>query len=1220
MTYWWIYDILVHAVRLTLLGVQRYCLLLMMPFICDLHDSCYCFITDDTSKSTADKQKTLQWMYTISGIIARYTSFKNGRHEIPSKKLKRTCPRVLLVGRSRRLMQVLLLKAFILRAPRYLASPFFFAPVVAAIELKSGYTQSNDRVIPVDISQQEEIKLPIIGYTSIRIYTSLSFVGECVNDTYRDELESNACPNHLSEEGFGNCNGNHEYKIHVLEVPRNVITTQQYMRYAAVPRFDASYVPFFRSFSIPSRRYYENIIRDSCGDHKQSAPVLNIVNIPRRRCSNMRGAAIPHRACRQIFLVRIWRHELDMNGLTVHRELVGHDVRKVDYLDQSPIFFHFLLKKKRQFNNTSISMMVTQQNSNSGGGASSEDEFQNLQNVSEMNKAIMSLQDANGTNLPAGGTRQRLLHKACGEYVDGPAVDSNPMYVCHGNNYFVEKILFWVLCGIIVLVYYLSMNRVHNQVPIFHQPRVQSDSNHKKYDKKNLTRKIIHKRIDLHNSRVVSPEVRKGTTCVPRSQQRPAFHDLNVSNNNQYSPKCYGSDAVDIIADQSTQMQASYLQNSDSSKLTSETGQQGMRSEKVSSPPSIQRMGHLLNCNDSSNYPCSSLKGEDTAHYPLVNGPSSLDKTKKILHNQLKQILSESDRYPSTICDDAYLAIDNPNQQEKNHEAVSTFQTQHILTSSDLQFSDIQQVPSQVPTDALMYDTAMLQSGKLPQSSDNDTVLTLNNLMTNFPSTRSDLSCNYGFSHKKELEILRSRKKHGLEQDFHVITYDQLIAHNTLPLEPIDNKIVTSPPSNSCPFKETRYDDTPASDYAIGCILRVYYEDNESYVPGGQHSASNMLEDIGSKSDPESSTCTTTNSLKRKLEGFEHCKNSSLPSPKKQSSICDQVYLHTEEDNTKMMKDDVKQGLVHDDNSSFDSITSKQTQHATIMFGTELESHARYVFECNNQENNSIQCRKEMAPLEMNAENHPGSASVEKKQQNMISSTRSDSSNNYANLCNIASSHCSKEKNYHSGLVVLHPEVSEYNSTVPQTICALQAKSVQRDTVECICASEAIESKISKKTPEHPISFSMDLSEFSRVFQTPVWEFSNLVKSSLDCQDRRGRNDNTYSSSTECKSKKTRATRGSKVRNSGGDIVKKRDHSKKKRKRKELESCHSIPTEIMVKSVQDLGSLVTSSSHILLQSNHQTTPGSNNMNKSTSNSLSTGNGYSTTSSKRSRVY
>jgi hypothetical protein len=305
------------------------CCIQLMPLVAFVMT----LICDDSNVQFPASEKS-KWNYYCPAFVVLTAVF-----DISSMTIKpnRSCSQKIASRTIRVLLQALLIRVSSSVSP--------FPTFAIAVDSESSYLRSaTSKLFQTRFERRysysniysekvEKFEPPIVGHTSLRIYTSLCVVETCGRHNGNTEIEKD---NERRYYGV-----NHEYRIQILEVPRKSVTSLN----ANVAQHNDNmfaYPPFFHWETILLDRSHLDGFRD-IGNLKRPHPTLNVVKVPRRKCSDAFGAAASHETCRQILLVKIWSVHLDQKGSIVRRVVVGSEVQVVNYLDQSPVPFHFCL-------------------------------------------------------------------------------------------------------------------------------------------------------------------------------------------------------------------------------------------------------------------------------------------------------------------------------------------------------------------------------------------------------------------------------------------------------------------------------------------------------------------------------------------------------------------------------------------------------------------------------------------------------------------------------------------------------------------------------------------------------------------------------------------------------------------------------------------------------------------------------------------------------------
>mmetsp|Transcript_8240 Transcript_8240/g.15518 ORF Transcript_8240/g.15518 Transcript_8240/m.15518 type:complete len:1113 (-) Transcript_8240:252-3590(-) len=429
----------------------------------------------------------------------------------------------------------------------------------------------------------EKFEPPIVGHTSVRIYTSLRDEERCGRAYGYGAVENESHANH---------NLNHEYRIQVLEVPRRAIRSLNDANVAA--EYDSklfAYAPFFHSEVIPVNSFHRKGISD-CGDLKRTCPLKNVVKVPRRKCSNINGAAISHEICRQILLVKIWKVQLDPHGFMVHKVLVGSELKVLNYLDQSSeVLFHFHLKQ-----------LETEGKRNLYLGYDVKNRFTSPLVGTENYNATIEQKSGNST------------------------VFSQRIYSDEGKHryyydYLLAHVYYFMLAGITLMCCitfrYTKFNFLHSTFCfasgiIFHKLMTIQ-----KQDEQDPCREDD----DLI---IVSPDVFI-TSTSPKGPQRARVHEkkMILSTTDQTSTdewtRFFSSNSFEQLRQRAfLNLHGGSFESTDTQLSNRRTDSKCTNSETLRSPPAIQRIGNHLCFSPSDKYPYSLC----SYHLPVMSKSS----------------------------------------------------------------------------------------------------------------------------------------------------------------------------------------------------------------------------------------------------------------------------------------------------------------------------------------------------------------------------------------------------------------------------------------------------------------------------------------------------------------------------------------------------------------------------------------------------------------------
>lgn len=1044
----------------------------------------------------------------------------------------------------------------------------------------------------------EKFEPPIVGHTSLRIYTSLCVEETCGRHNGKTEIEKD------NERRYHDVN--HEYRIQILEVPHKSATSLN----ANVAQHNDN------MFAYPPFSHWETILLDrshldgfsDIGNLKRPHPILNVVKVPRRKCSDAFGAAASHETCRQILLVKIWRVHLDHKGSMVRRVVVGSEVQVVNYLDQSPVPFHFRLKQDTEAKSC---------------GAFTSHKVQSITDQDELDLSF-------GANIRFSSplihsenstlSDDMLLTEGDREYATKTDVQAHsPIslgmpYSDHGKHYDYYADLFgpiysFIAVGIIfvccIRFRYAKIEEllcaIDAKCCIIFEKFMKRD-NLDEHDSRNNN---YHQ-----DSIIVSPDVMK-TNAPPQSPRRARVIDKKMISFDGHQTSRTNGEGLRYFHNLKQFMRRESMEEIEAfeGKTHSACNERDFKytnCELIHSPPAIQRVGNRFDFNPSDKYPYS-LFGYHLSVHPNIN----FQEDEK---NNLLPYCSLGDEIVHGSSDAMYRNSKASVESPKSKVGCSSYNGSLSICQVETSLCEQKSVQASTSHNFVLYDATEQHESK-DQKAEIQAIDMECDTMPHQCTIFEDVDEKDKESVKKRTNPSDFSLKDGPCVTNELIdlpanitnsnNFSSALASNLSSKEhvemttfqtPATSEFMENSPSHSKSDasqwgrKSIRSEDTTKSNYATGCVLHVYSDLKQNLRRGDdfvensplsrklkdkERNKSDSIHYHAKKCVKEYVPSETRSGQKRKFGVLENVHNQ--PSPKKRI-IFDEDKKTVHEDS-----EDIDEGVSLEANSKIDD--------KTILASYEVEQNCqlspKHHFDTFRELNQESMILSSGDQPKVKSDQHiTGQNLIELGKA--ITFDRGHSANSQHSI------QCKDNESPDHGS---NKDLEKDNST---------------DSGNDTCATERIQSRMGLHVHK-----SVNLLAFSRLFQAPVWEFCESTVSSLDCKDR------IVDKTANCKKRRSnpRAAKTSK-RDCSKDTTStsKRFYAKnKKRKRNAPGTFHSIPTEIFVhKHGQD--SALVAFSHVMEELNTTKTTEIKGASDNSENSPLTRNASSTMSSKRSRAY
>jgi hypothetical protein len=913
----------------------------------------------------------------------------------------------------------------------------------------------------------------------------------------------------------------------------------------------------------------------------------------------------------------MWRVDLDQKGSMVRRFLVGSEVQVVNYLDQSPVIFHFRLKPENEAKRRIIL-------SSRKAKSIVEEVELDLGNDLKHWPPLQTMGFTNATHAEETyslrsdmeGCKETNVHDRSTLFLRMSHSDHETNYFYH--DCFLEQTFCFILLGILFLsCISFGFKKCKSLVDVTYLGSGAFFKT-KELDKNGNSN-------DHRNARVISPEVFV-TSISPRSPQRARSHDkkfisfsderISFDERSRY----FSTNGFEQFMNRNpTQVQSKAFESTQHS--SNKTDLKCLNSETVRSPPAIHRIGNRFAFSPSDQNPSSSCShrlsvppntiivqkdknqnlsprftiGDEMVHIPShgthqvtnASTESSKDEKNGTLHNgDLSKYQVETFSYEQKSTHHTCTCYNNIILHSAAEQRGSKYEMAEI---KDIGIGDC----------TMQHQRATFEKAKVKLTKDdvegNDDESSQESRNPSYSSDNGGL--HYQTCWSKEDGELTScltidiKTSHISSERHKQCLFQTSIASDIMGKSDGNLKSYVF---HSGGESIGSVASSPGNNYATGRVLRVY-SDSKRKVPNDNDSVDtsylsrNMIDKRGNTNSRVDNVITKC---------IEECVQFESPAAKQKRKFGIFDNLHDQrplkkiaqydEDETNVIEHvDVNERNIMETMLCLDE-KENRTPH-------EIDPHCQLLGP-ESRFDKFQKVETESTVCTSSGGQPPGASDQHIKVHSLIELDKATVSTSME-----YSAH-DKKLLHHNDDELVHHGSTDNNDLHHD----LLNNSIKSDDDKC--AMEQISCRMDSKN----VYKSVDLSAFSRFFQAPVWEF---CENTVDCKhqilDKTSAFERLPSGASYARTPKQECSKDE-------AFTSKRVHSSKKRKRNPVSSYQSIPTEILIrKPTQNSESALLALTPVNAEFNTTTDIGVSDNSES---SLLTKKGFSTSSSKRSRSY